>query len=71
MGNLSESILANRLKEGTIRPAIVASTMKEVAIANVVSTFVSSIIHPPIRGARGMKIRDPIASKEFTLPLRC
>tara|TARA_Y100000590_G_scaffold410971_1_gene504508 strand:- start:6 stop:371 length:366 start_codon:yes stop_codon:yes gene_type:complete len=71
MGKSSESTLSNLLKDGTINPAIVARTMKETATEKVVRTFVSSIIQPPISGERGMKIKEPIASREFTLPLRC
>ena len=71
MGKRSESTLSNLLKDGTINPAIVVRTMKETATEKVVRTFVSSIIQPPISGERGMKIKEPIASREFTLPLRC
>lgn len=70
IGNRSESILSNLLKEGTKRPGIVVMTIKDTAKEKVVRMFVSSIIHPPTRGARGMKISEPIASNELTLPLR-
>ena len=71
IGNKSVSILSNLLKEGTIKPAIVVRTITETASTKVVRTLVVSIIQPPIRGANGMKIREPIASRELTLPLRC
>ena len=71
IGNKSELTLSNLLNEGTIKPAIVVRTIIETASVKVVKTLVVSIIQPPIRGANGMKIRDPIASKELTLPLKC
>ena len=71
IGNKSESTLSKRRNDGTIRPAIVVRTIIETAIAKVVRTLGSSIIQPPTRGDSGMKIREPIASREFTLPLRC
>ena len=58
IGNCSLATLSNFLKEGITIPLVVTIIMIETAIIYVKRILVSSIIHPPNNGERGMKIND-------------